>query len=113
MMFIPKKDGPIRTIDDFCILNKQLKRKCYPLPKIQDTFHCRCSYKLVLILGLILWYYTYELDEVSSWLCILVTSFGKYRHKRLPMGISSTNVSKPKLTMSVSFPARGKTILII
>ena len=33
---IPKKDKTIRFITDFRELNKHIKRKPYPLPKIQD-----------------------------------------------------------------------------
>ena len=33
-------------------------------------------------------YYTFELDEESSSFCIITTPFGKYKYKRLLMGIS-------------------------
>ena len=33
---IPKKDGSVRFITDFRELNKRIKRKPYPIPKIQD-----------------------------------------------------------------------------
>ena len=33
---IPKKDWTIRFISNFWELNKQIKRKPYPIPKIQD-----------------------------------------------------------------------------
>ena len=90
MMAIPKKNGTIRTVDDFRELNKFIRRKCYPLPKIQDIFHRRRGYKYATKLDLTACYYTYELDEESSWLCVLVTPFGKYRRKRLPQGLTQS-----------------------
>jgi hypothetical protein len=66
MMVIPKKDGAIRTIDDFRELNKHAKRKTYSLPKIQDIFHRRKGYKYATKIDLTLCYYTFELDEESS-----------------------------------------------
>jgi hypothetical protein len=32
-------------------------------------------------------YYTYELDEESVNLCVILTSFGKFCYKQLPMDI--------------------------
>jgi hypothetical protein len=41
---IPKKDGSARWISDFRELNKMIKRKIYPLPRIQDILTKRPGY---------------------------------------------------------------------
>jgi hypothetical protein len=85
--FQPKKDGRIRVLTDFRYLNSQLHRRIYPLPRIQDILSKRKGYKYFTKIDISMQYYTFELDEESSWLCVTVTPFGKFRYTRLPMGV--------------------------
>ena len=71
-------------------LNKHVIRRHYPLPRIQDIFHRRQGFQYMTLIDLTLCYYTYELEEESSWLCILVIPFGKFRRKGLPMGMTQS-----------------------
>ena len=90
VMVISKKDGTIRIVDDAREVNKWLIRKCYIMPKITDIFHRRDGFIFCSKLDLTLCYYAYVLDEESTWYCVIVTPFGKYRRLRLPMGLTQS-----------------------
>ena len=82
-------------VSDFRKLNTLIQRKIYPLPKIQDVLHRRSGYKYFTKLDISMQYYTFGLDEESSNLCVIVTPFGKFRYKCLPMGIcQSTDIAQ-------------------
>ena len=86
-MGISKKDGRIRIVSDFRELNKCIKHKVFPLPNIQEVLRKRPGYEFLSKLDLTMMYYTFELDEESKDLCTIITPFGKYRYRKMPMGI--------------------------
>lgn len=87
---IPKKDGTVRFINDFRELNKRIKRKPYPIPKIQDMMLKLEGFKWATSLDLNMGYYHIELTPASKELCTLVFPWGKYEMQRLPMGLNNS-----------------------
>ena len=87
---VPKKTGDVRIVTDFRELNKWIKRKPYPLPRIQDLLQKMEKFKYATAIDLRKGYYNIHLDEESANLCTTVFPWGKYRYKKLPMGIATS-----------------------
>jgi len=74
---IPKKDATIWFISDFCKLHKRIKRKPYPILKIQDLLLKLEDFQYATILNLNMGYYLIKLTPFRKHLCTIVTPFGK------------------------------------
>jgi hypothetical protein len=85
---IPKKQGTVRFISDFRKLNAKIKRKPYPIPRISDVLQQLEGFQYATTLDLNMGYYTVSIGLGSRDLTTIVTEFGKFRYKRLPMGLS-------------------------
>ena len=85
-----KPDGTLRSQADFRELNKRIKRKPFPLPKIQDMLHKLRGFRWVTSFDLNMGYYHIRLDSESSKLCTIVLPWGKYEYLRLPMGLCNS-----------------------
>lgn len=96
---IPKKDGSVRFISDFRELNKRIKRKPYPIPKIQDLLLKLEGFQYATSLDLNMGYYHIELSPDSKRLCTIVLPWGKYEYQKLPMGLcNSPDIFQEKMS---------------
>ena len=87
---IPKKDGTLRSIADLRELNKRIKRKPFPIPKIQDMLQKLEGFMYASSLDLNMGYYHIELTSNASRYCTIVLPWGKYEYLRLPMGLCNS-----------------------
>ena len=77
-------------ISDFLALNKALRRKVYPIPRIKDLLSRRSGYSFLTKMEITIQYHTFVLDKASKDLCSIAAPFGLYRYNRCPMGISQS-----------------------
>ena len=87
---IPKKNGTVRVVSDFRMLNSLLKRKPYPIPKIQDLLATLNGFTFATSLDLNMGYYTIHLTPDASHTCTIIFPWGKYEYLRLPMGVANS-----------------------
>ena len=96
---VPKKDQTVRFINDFRELNKRIKRKPFPIPKIQDMLLNLEGFQWATSLDLNMGYYHIKLDPASRALCTIVLPWGKYEMQRLPMGLcNSPDIFQEKMS---------------
>jgi len=68
---IPKKNNQARFITDFCELNKRIKRKPYPIPKISEMLQRMEKFTYATSIDLNMGYYHITLDQHSWSLCTI------------------------------------------
>ena len=99
MFTIKKPDGSLRSLADLRELNKVIKRKPYPLPKISDMLQKLEGFMFATSLDLNMGYYHILLTPEASRLCTVVVPWGKYEYLRLPMGLcNSPDIFQEKMS---------------
>jgi hypothetical protein len=103
MFTISKPDGYLQSLADLRDVNKVIKRKPFPLPKITDMLQALEGFMDATSLDLNMGYYHMLLMPFSSRLCTIVLPWGKYEYGRLPMGLSiSPDVFQEKMSELMS-----------
>jgi hypothetical protein len=96
---VPKSDKTVHFISDFRELKKRIKRKPFPLPKIQDLMLKLEGFQFATSLDLNMGYYHIELSPASKCLCTIVLPSVKYKYQRLPMGLcNSPDIFQEKMS---------------
>ena len=90
MFVIPKPDGTLRSLADFRELNKRIKRKPFPIPRIQDMLQKLLGFQWATSLDLNMGYYHILLNPDARRYCTIVLPWGKYEYLRLPMGLCNS-----------------------
>ncbi|KAL7462294.1 hypothetical protein ACHAXS_002680, partial [Conticribra weissflogii] len=86
-LYYPQNDGQVQQITNLCSLKEAIICKQRPLPIITDMLDHISGYKFFTKLDISMQYYTFKLDKPSQELFVIVTPFGKYKYKHLPMGL--------------------------
>ena len=89
MIAVPKRNGKLRICLDPKDLNKAIQRENYPLPTIEEVATRLHGAKVFTLLDVRNGFWHVKLEEESTYLTTFHTSFGRYRWKRMPFGISS------------------------
>jgi hypothetical protein len=76
MFTLLKPDASLRSLADLRDLNERIKRKPYPLPKINDILQKLEGFAYGTSLDLNMGYYHIELSPNSSRLCTVDASYG-------------------------------------
>ena len=99
MFTVMKPDTTLRSIADLRELNKRIRRKPFPIPKIQELLHKLKGFKHATSLDLNMGYYHIMLTPKSSSYCTVVLPWGKYEYLRLPMGLcNSPDIFQEKMS---------------
>lgn len=95
---VPKPDGTVRFVTDFRKVNATIKRKPFPLPRIDDTMQTLEGFLWASALDMSMGYWTIELDEKTKKITTITTEYGKFRYNVLPMGlVISSDVFQSKI----------------
>ena len=90
--FVPKPNGKLRLVTDFTHLNKAIKRPVHPFPSASDIIKdIPAGTNYFLKFDALQGYHQVPLDEASRALTTFLVPMGKFRYKRGPMGLRSTN----------------------
>lgn len=89
-ILVMKKGKQDRMVIDYRNLNRLIKRRQYPMPRVDEFLEALRGMKYFALIDLAQGYYQIELSPAERAKTVFVTSGGKYQFKRLPMGLAES-----------------------
>ena len=86
-LLVQKQDKSWRLVVNYIELNKLIKKRCYPMPNVEDYINALRGFSYFSMLDLAHGYLQIELNKKERPKTAFVTEDGKYQFKRLPMGL--------------------------
>jgi len=100
-LLVPRSNGKNRLVVDYRALNRLIKRKQYPMPKVDDYLEAMRGQQYFALIDLAQGYYQIELFKEERLKTVFVTPDGKYQYKRLSMGLAESPSYFQKLINTV------------
>ena len=78
-LLVPKKDGTYRLVVDYCALNKQIEKTCWPLLRINEVIDSLEGNMYSSNIDLLSGYFQMALEEESQNVTAFITPLGLYK----------------------------------
>ena len=112
MVTIIKPNGQLHICIDPCDLNRAVKQEYYPMQTIEEVVTRMPNAKYFSVLDASLGFWQVSLDAESTNICTFNTPFGRYKFKRLPFGLSSSQDVFQKVMSEMFEDIEGVEVVI-
>src|SRR5450759_235802 len=96
-IFVSKKDGGLRLCVDYRALNKQSVKDRYPLPHMDDLFHCITGATKFSKVDLRTGYHQIRMAEGDEYKTAMRTRFGSFEYLVMPFGLCNATATFMKM----------------
>ena len=108
---VRRRNGKLRICADFRRLNAETTVPAYHIPRIDDTLEALAGSSLFIVLDFNSAFHQVSVDPKDRDKTTIVTPFGSYRHRRMPMGLSGSPVTCARLLDIVLADLSPKVVL--
>jgi hypothetical protein len=112
IIFVGKKDGSVRIIQDYRYLNKITIKNWYTLPRIDDLLDTISGMKYFTSLDLTSGYYQIRITQEDVPKTAFRTPFGLYHFKVLTFGLTNAPATSQSVMNDILRPYVGKFVVV-